>query len=512
MLQTKDYQHFRVGNVEFSGAQLAFRALPGDTVLIENRQIIRILERGVHKQIVGTLELASKVRYGITSKNYPIYQFTPFAESYPPFFVGCSQKDVSQNVLAIIDFLHWDDGTCPRGSLVRTIGPCGDIAAEEEALAAHASPVRWKKLGELIRPPLVEERPRGITFHVDPPGCKDIDDAITLNPLAGHNMKVSIHIADVSSWLIANPELMEKASQISQTLYRDGAAIHPMFPAELSEDAFSLLPGQERRAWTFSFIWNSVFKNMILPEWSLETIRVAQTFSYHSVSKSMLAGELEKLCSGLAARALTDPHEWIEQLMILYNCEAAKLLHGAGVGVLRRHAAPDEARFNAYEAAGLPAPRLAMSAGEYCAGSDSNTYHWGLEETVYCHATSPIRRWSDCLNQLALRRIILKEDAEKTPATAIEHLNLRSKALKAYKRDLTFMRAVLDPKKKDLDGTVAETGRVWVPGWGRIVKAETGELSAGTKGIVKYFCDATKRNWKRRIIVKFEPVVATTGA
>jgi hypothetical protein len=515
MLTTKDYKHFRVGDKEFQGASLACKALPGDTVTIEYDQVTAILERAQHKHIVGTLELASKIRYGMTSKNYPIYRFTPFSESYPPFFVGCSQKDITQNVLAIIDFLHWDDGTCPRGILSQIIGPAGNIEAEEAALAAHATPVTWKKLGELVQPPAIDSRPNGITFHVDPPGCKDIDDAITLNPAVGNNINVQIHIADVSSWLIANPGLMEKASQISQTLYRDGAAIHPMFPAALSEGEFSLLPGEDRRAWTLSFNWDKILKNVTEITWKLETIRVAHSFTYHSINKSILAPELQNICSGIAGRELTDSHEWIEQLMILYNCEVAKLLRAAGAGVLRRHSGPDEDRFKAYAAAGLPAERLAMSAGEYCAGNEPVVNHWGLDKPVYCHATSPIRRWSDCINQLALRRIILGTTIEPVETRVIEHLNSRSKALKAYERDLNFMRAVLNPLDTALTGTVAEPGRIWISSWSKIVKADTGDAAAGTEMAIKFFCDATQRNWKRRIVIsccKIEPEPAMTSS
>jgi len=499
MLQTKDYKNFRVDSFEFHSPNLASRALPGDLVEVDLGQVMKITQRAKHQHIVGTLELASKVRYGITSHGHPIYSFVPFAESYPPFFVGCSQNDVSQNVLAIIDFAHWDQGTCPRGNLARIIGPAGDIAVEEEALTLHASPLRWKKLEPLVEPPELFARSTGITFHVDPPGCKDIDDAITLNPLPGFNIEVKIHIADVSSWLVANPWLVEKAEAIGQTLYRDGVAIKPMFPAELSEDTFSLLPGKDRRAWTLSFIWNTALKCVSAVTWTLEMIRVSQSFTYHSVTKSMFAKELEEICSGLAGRAITDSHEWIEQLMIFYNCEAAKLLYKTEMGVLRRHAAPDEARFAAYDAAGLPAKRLAMSAGEYCSSGELEVKHWGLGQDFYCHASSPIRRWSDCLNQLAIRRLILGEEPNIITAPVIDRMNARSKAIKAYERDLTFMRAVLGGST-EVEGQIAEEGRIWVPTWGRIVKAET-TGAPGTAVKIKFFCDATKRNWKRRMVL-----------
>lgn len=510
MLHTKDYKHFRVGDTEFEGASLACRALPGDTVNVEYGQVTTILKRAEHKNIVGTLELASKVRYGLTGRNYPIFLFTPFSESYPPFYVGCSQKDVSQNVLAMIDFAHWDDGTCPRGSLTHIFGATGEIAVEEEALAVHASPLRWKKLEELVEPEPLSGRPIGITFHVDPAGCRDIDDAITLHPIDAVNMEVSIHIADVASWLRVNPALIDKARAISQTLYRDGTAIKPMFPLELSEGKFSLLPGQDRRVVTLKFIWNKTQQEMSNLEWKLEMIRVSQSFTYHSVTKSMVSGELAEICSGIVGRPVTDSHEWIEQLMLLYNREAAKMLRAAGVGVLRRHAGILQERFEAYQALGLPADRLAMAAGEYCEASAADTQHWGLATAAYCHASSPIRRWSDCANQMILKDIIAG-GAPVPLDTGIAQMNARSKAVKAYERDLIFVRAVLEPSKKPLDGIVAEPGRVWVPKWGKIVKADTNDIQAGAAVGIKYFCDATKRNWKRRLVLKIEALGGAKG-
>ena len=509
MLQTKDYKHFRVGDIEFEGAALAGRALPGDTVQVEQGQVT-VVQRAQHKNIVGTLELASKVRYGLTARNYPIFLFTPFAESYPPFYVGCSQKDVSQNVLAVIDFSHWDD-TCPRGSLIQIFGPAGELIVEEEALAVHASPLRWKKLGELVEPEPLSNRALGITFHVDPVGCRDIDDAITLHPIDTVNTEVSIHIADVASWLRVNPELIDKAQAISQTLYRDGTAIRPMFPLELSEGKFSLLPGHDRRVVTLKFIWNKAQNEMSVPVWKMEMIRVSQSFTYHSVTNSMVSGELGEICSGIAGRQVTDSHEWIEQLMLLYNREAAKMLLAAGVGVLRRHAGVLQERFEAYAALGLPADRLAMAAGEYCDATAADTQHWGLAAAAYCHASSPIRRWSDCANQMILQDII----AGRAPValhTDIAQMNARSKAVKAYERDLIFVRAVLEPSKKPLDGIVAEPGRVWVPKWGRIVKGDTSGIPCGAAVAIKYFCDATKRNWKRRLVLKIEALAAVNSS
>lgn len=509
-LTTKDYNTFRIGDTEIVGARLMNTALPGDTVKVISPCHIELVGRADHSRIVGILELTAKVRFGMTSRGAPICRFSPFSESYPPFYVGCSQKDISQNMLAVVEFSEWKDSTCPRGTLVQMIGPAGDLASEEQALALHTSPLRWKKLEELVEPPLLNSQVRGDTFHVDPPGCKDIDDAITLTPMEGGKTRVQIHIADVASWLTANPFLAEKASKISQTLYRDGEAIRPMFPAELSEGTFSLLPGAMRRVLTLSFTWDKVPMDFA---WSHDMIRVSQGFTYYSVASSIFANDLEMICSGLAGRPVTDSHEWIEQLMLLYNREAAKMLREAGRGVLRRHKGRDEERFSAYAALGLPAERLATAAGEYCDAAAAETRHWGLGQDVYCHASSPIRRWADCVNQKVLLQIISGTRGTALP-NSLDHpdyMNTRSKAFKAYERDITFARAIIGAEKKEVDGIVADLGRVWVATWGRIVKVDTAEISSGTPVRVKFFCDATKRNWKRRMVLKIEGIAAPSS-
>ena len=50
---------------------------------------------------------------------------------------------MSVNMLARVEFLHWDTGTCPRGNLIEVIGACGDPRAEEVALLAYACPAKW---------------------------------------------------------------------------------------------------------------------------------------------------------------------------------------------------------------------------------------------------------------------------------------------------------------------------------------------------------------------------------
>lgn len=502
-LETKDYIHFTIGGSDITWAGPTERALPGDLMRFDDR--LHLVKRVKH-QLIGVLELASKVRYGLTTRGAPIYRFTPWSASYPPFVVGCAHRDTSRNVLACIEFLNWDTTSCPRGNLLQIIGPCGDMEVEEKALLMHACQGLPKVVkrgdAELVEPVRLECEDAGPidAFHIDPPGCRDIDDACTIT-VSGHIWNLYIHIADVASWLVANPWLQESL-KAGQTFYKDGAIARPMFACE---EVFSLLPGELRYAWTLGLTWNSETQKFCgEPTWSLRQIRVTRSYTYESVYGTPEATQLAEICSGMAGRPLTDSHEWIEQLMIYYNREVAGALKLKGVGVLRRHAAPDLERFAAYEAAGLPAARLAAAAGEYCSGAEEGAIaHWGLGLDAYCHATSPIRRAADCLNQMALRQICMGLGGGTDPvgSQTIRELNAMAKRAKAYERDLTFVRALLGGTK-EVEGIVGPDERVWIPVWGRLVRMAGCDVAAGTAVRIAVFCDPGKRNWKQRLVLR----------
>ncbi len=47
---------------------------------------------------------------------------------------------------------------------------------------------------------------------VDPPGCKDIDDALHVRQLPGGNLELGVHIADVTNFVHAGTAMDEEAA------------------------------------------------------------------------------------------------------------------------------------------------------------------------------------------------------------------------------------------------------------------------------------------------------------
>lgn len=477
--------------------------------------------------IVGTLELASKYRYGLTSRGVPLYLFHPYDDSHPDFIVSSSERDLSQNQLAIVSVsaspAEKSGPEKPRGQLVQLLGPVGDLRAERAALLHHYCAHKQKTKPEV--PPIStiidteEDAPRQelsaatgwITFHVDPPGCRDIDDAIAWNPTTG---EWAITIADAAAAVPTGSDIDATARAIGQTFYDlSGRVVRPMLPPAISEDTSSLLPGQRRRG--VSLFWKPATSTATTPT---ETERVALTwitvehsFTYETFCDSDIA---RRLPEGVAT---TDPHDWIADQMIRYNSAVARVLKAASVGILRTQSPADAAAVATWTAIDPALARLAQEAATYQPATTDNEHqgHASLGLPAYCHASSPLRRYADLFNQRALKALLTAQP--QTPNTVIDtnaiadHLNERTCAERRWTRDLTFLEHVTPGRVHTIDVLWVSTDRVWVPAWGRLLRirhtVDEPAPPPGSRGQICIFCDPTKRNWRQRILTA--PAVAT---
>ena len=500
-LRTKNYKEFQVVDeatdrvvLAFEGATKANKALPGDEVELDASGSIVLKSRAPHQVIAGYLELNSKTTYGLTKRGFPIYLFVPLNPAYPSFIVGSNETNKSSKVVALIEFLEWKDRVLPRGSLKRILGPAGDLAAEEEGILWNACP--WTSLTKDLTL-LEDDCPdrkilTGTTFNIDPEGCKDIDDCITLQK-DGQDWLLTITIADVASCIEEMGAVDCMASAQGQTLYRNGGAVRPMLPPYYSEEHCSLLPGVPRRGVSLTLRFGpeldkglppSLSEGGVLPGasrllaglkgdavWSETTILNGASYSYDECNADSGIGKvLADLVSRLAKRKIEDPHEWIEILMVFYNTEAAKLLLTGGVGILRAHEAPDLETLERYTKMDPALGVLASSAAKYCLiGSDGPTKHWGLDAAAYCHASSPIRRYADLANQRILKQLIRGNKQGLIVSVPVSDLNDRSKISKGYERDRIFLQALLGQGQREFDALILdlieEGGRLKVVFW-----------------------------------------------
>jgi exoribonuclease R len=537
ILTTRDYKHFKIISSDDetsvlyetpegrdNEALLAKGCLPGDTVEWTGTRYT-LVERSGHGILVGTLELASRTTYGMTSRGSHIFLFIPYNRAYPPFLVGSSEKDRSTHRIALIEFDSWDTKTSqfPRGQLQRLLGPVGDRDAEEEALIWFAHPwpsLRAKRIDAPSHPiPALEadaqrQRITGYTFNIDPSGCRDIDDVITVEKVEGEDndqWRITVTIADVAAFVDEMGALDILASTFGQTLYKDGEAIRPMLPPSISEGACSLIPGEDRHGVSMSFLWNRSSGEVGHVTWSESIIHNIATFTYDEASQSDMQPLtiLREITGGSS-----DSHKWIEYMMLLYNKEAAKLLRDARVGILRSHSPPDIERLAKYSAWDSGLAQLAMESATYCsADKDGQLAHFGIGADVYCHASSPLRRYADLMNQRILKQLIRGKREGLMVTVPIQDLNARSKAVKQYEKNLLFVRELLS----HTDGPRIVSGRildiapdrqkcsVWIDLWKKKISIHAHDLGGFEEGeIVQVECamNLLGRHWKDRLVIR----------
>jgi len=433
--------------------------------------------------IPGIIELNSKTIYGLTSRNVPIYRFKPLNTNLNDYLVGCSYKDRTQNMLGLIE-----QSDTMRSNLIKIIGPCGDMKAEKEALLLQYSKNVWKKFDKTtLKSPTIGERKEleGFTFNIDPYGCTDIDDVVTI----GNDGYIYITIADVASWMNTNLELFEKAKTVGQSLYRDGNVVSHLLP---NEEECSLLPNTKKLGVSLKFKWDSEK----ITDISFEKVVVTnnQSLTYEQAYNFEHSKLLKRIASYLAGEELHDSHEWIEQLMIFYNCEAAKILSDKNIGILRSQDQPEMEKMEMYKNFVTDISYLANKSARYTAASLKEP-HWGLSKGLYCHATSPIRRFADIVNQMVIC-------GYETPEVDCEELNRLQNEAKKYERDSFFLEKILGNQNRTTDGIVLSDHRIWVPEWKRLITCKN-DYSPGTPGILKYSLDMNQTTWKRRMVFKF---------
>lgn len=233
----------------------------------------------------------------------------------------------------------------------------------EEEAAAAASTVELPETSLLDVP----------FFTIDPTDSRDLDQAMHLERLDG-GYRVRYAIADLAAFVTPGGAIDLEARRRGQTLYPPDGRI-PLHPAVLGEEAASLLPGEERGAYVWTFELDAEGRRLST---SLVRARVRsrRRYSYEEVQARIDAGtpprELALLKEvGLARIALERerggaslgrPDQevrevdgryelvrrrplaaegWNAQISLLTGMAAAQLMLEGGVGILRTMPPPD---------------------------------------------------------------------------------------------------------------------------------------------------------------------------
>jgi exosome complex exonuclease DIS3/RRP44 len=299
----------------------------------------------------------------------------------------------------------------PQGHYVLTLGEDGEKAVETQVLlhefdVPHAAftpevmaclpPPEWT-----ISEKLVAERTdlRHIpVVSIDPPGCKDIDDALHCLRLPNGHLQAGVHIADVTYFVHPETALDKEAAHRSTSTYLVERRLD-MLPTLLTTELCSLRSKEDHLA--FSVLWefddegniyDVQFCKSVIHSVASLTYDEAQTMlddARHTSPVAESVRQLNVLARILRQRridmgaltlaspevrfkldaetqsptdvttyALKEANALVEEWMLLANITVSKkvLRHYPTLGLLRRHQPPSREQFE-------PLVRAARAAG-----------------------------------------------------------------------------------------------------------------------------------------------------
>jgi exoribonuclease R len=249
---------------------------------------------------------------------------------------------------------------------------------------------------------------------IDPAGSRDLDQAFQAER-QGSGYRVHYALADVAGFVVPDGPLDREAFARGETLYLpDGRA--PLYPDVLGEGAASLLPAVDRPAVLWSFDLDGE-ANPVATRCERATVRSRAARSYVDVQAELDGGgaspslsllrelgehlldrerdrggvsiaapgqEVVRDAAGAYSLELEVPlpvETWNAQISLLTGREAARLMAGAGVGLLRTLPPPDDGIVTRLR-------RTARALGvDWPAGVAYGDAVRGLRPTTRAHAT-----------------------------------------------------------------------------------------------------------------------------
>jgi exoribonuclease R len=294
-----------------------------------------------------------------------------------------------------------------------------------------------------------EDRTDVDLFTVDPPGSRDLDQAMWIGRRRG-GWRVVYAIADVGAFVDPGGALDAESRRRGETLYAPDTRV-PMLPATLSEGNASLLPGVDRPAvlWTLDLddtgelVATDVRRAVVRSRRQLDYGQAMALTELRAVGELLMARAAERGAVALPTpeqevvlvanratlrfRAPLPSERWNEQISLLTGQAAAAMMLSGKVGLLRTLPPPSPADVASLRRSAL-ALRIdwpeARSYGEVLSALDPNdgraaavldlaptvlrgAAYTAFEATVpeqplhsavaapYAHATAPIRRLAD---------------------------------------------------------------------------------------------------------------------
>ena len=345
--------------------------------------------------IPGKLMLSSKITFGKTNKGLTKYQLKPLDNRFPKITVASSMKS---NIDAYVK-VEFDNNL--KASLVEKICDVDEISKYENILISKNIPRIRNKLFKTFREfeyksteKYDEDWRKYRTFSIDPEGCCDVDDAVSLK-----SGEIAVHIATPTK--LMNNELEDYVENTITSFYGSKETTH-LLPDKVVECA-SLNENTQR------YVLSVVFSKTKDTRLVRSIIKIDKNYSYENVLDTKDYKGLVENYDEIFGETIEDSHKIVENLMVQANSYVAEFLveNLNGDALIRKTFEDGTVNYNYYNE------------------GDKNS-HTGLNVDLYTHFTSPLRRYADQIVHRALFKILEKETKDKLEFDKILKLN-RSK-------------------------------------------------------------------------------------
>jgi len=448
------------------------KALSNDTVEYKNGTIIKIIKRNSIR-MEGVLYTSSNILLGTTKNNVPYKKFKPHSKKYPPFMVSTRKKLQSTDTYIIAQFKEWNSTKYPIGVIIKEVGNVGDFKAEKEYLKYRNSifrkPLRFNPKDYLIDlTPIRRDFTDLITFSIDPPGCRDIDDAMSIEFLSNNIVRFYVHIADVSSYIPENSKLDNIIKKRVESLYLKDNQIN-MLPDNFAFEICSLIKNKKRRAFTTildthngKIVRTNIMKSAIINNYNLTYNECEEIVSskdhklykhirpFYDFGKTIINNNYNS-------------HKMVEAFMVLTNSTIAQYFDKTypEKGIYRKHDTNiiSNIKGNKELDQALKFIEIIKSeSAKYQIGS-KNAFHRSLNIKLYTHFTSPIRRYVDILVHRLLFKILDGNYIQPYSNKLMDSINIMQKNIRKAHRESIRLHKIYDINKK-YDGILDTYGYI----------------------------------------------------
>ncbi len=334
-----DKKGFDTGDVLVPGASFRNRAVHGDVVVVQllpksewRSKLNRLAEKkekgegGEEWERRADVCPTGKV-VGVVQRNWREYVATipkeeaeeaaqqrkagkkiltvPYDRRIPKIRVLTSQAPRLAGQRIVVNIDSWPvNSQYPNGHFVRSLGRAGDLETEIDGiLLENGISVTPFSQGILAEMPVGKDwkpeekevakrrdlRESHMVMSIDPVGCEDVDDTLSVKKLKNGNLELGVHIADVTHF-VAPDSLTDLEARARATTVYLADRRYDMLPSVLSGNVCSLLGGVDRYA--VSVMWELEPKTFkVLDVWYGRTVIRSSYKLFYEAAQDIIDGK-----------------------------------------------------------------------------------------------------------------------------------------------------------------------------------------------------------------------------